>query len=448
MEGSRLAAVVIAAVLATLAGAVWSRARAEEPPKPESSRIVFTADTRGNLEPCGCEKGQFGGIARRATALATLRRPGDLLLDLGNLGAGPGDLHRLGWTATLAAMRELRYDVFVPGASDLLDVEALIRESHVPGTPAIVCANLQRAADGKPAFEPWVVRSLPSGARVAIVGLTSDSQDVPSGYRVLSPLEASRAALKELGGRVDRVVLAGWIEGKPAFDLAKALPEAALVLAGNVPRGSEELLRRAGAPVMAGGERGQYIVAVELDALGRPTAGARTWLGEQFADEPTMIERVRSWKADLAGRADAELAATMEAFRKAGRVGSAVCAECHAAEHRGWAESKHAHAVPTLATRGEQRNPLCLKCHQQDVVSKNGEIAADPDSGVGCEGCHGAGRSHVDAHRARRSPTPLTQMRKVNPDSCITCHDENNSRSFEFQSYWKRIQHGRAARTN
>src|SRR5688500_14413520 len=59
--------------VATLAGALIiglfsGCGRAKE---PASVEIFFTSQTRGRLTHCGCFSGQFGGLARLSTAIAT-----------------------------------------------------------------------------------------------------------------------------------------------------------------------------------------------------------------------------------------------------------------------------------------------------------------------------------------------------------------------------------------
>jgi len=63
----------------------------------------------------------------------------------------------------------------------------------------------------------------------------------------------------------DEVIAAGYLKGTRALDLARAFEGIVLVVASFVPRGSPELLRRGGVPAMLGGERGQYVAAIDAD---------------------------------------------------------------------------------------------------------------------------------------------------------------------------------------
>ena len=73
--------------------------------------LAFTANTFGYLENCGCKVNQSGGMARRATALAGLRRrdPGLVLLDAGNCFARVDERHE--WDAFTHAEQRLYLDL-------------------------------------------------------------------------------------------------------------------------------------------------------------------------------------------------------------------------------------------------------------------------------------------------------------------------------------------------
>jgi hypothetical protein len=59
--------------------------------------------------------GPLGGLPRRATYLAKARKPGDLLIDLGNLIEGIRPHERLKLSYILEGLKQLDYDLLVPG---------------------------------------------------------------------------------------------------------------------------------------------------------------------------------------------------------------------------------------------------------------------------------------------------------------------------------------------
>ena len=60
---ARLAALVIAGII--LAGLTLSDALAVPSPTRRTVTIIYTGDTRGWVEPCGCSEGVLGGLPRR-----------------------------------------------------------------------------------------------------------------------------------------------------------------------------------------------------------------------------------------------------------------------------------------------------------------------------------------------------------------------------------------------
>jgi len=398
-------------------------------------RVFFTGDTRGYIRPCGCSTGQFGGFARRATHLAAARRPGDLLIDLGNLVEGKRPHERLKLSYVLQGLKLLKYDVLVPGTGELAlgeDFERAVKQARLD----VICANLVNASTGKPVFEPWAIRAAPGGRKVAVVGLTSPDQPLPARYRVTSPSEALRSALESLRGKADVLVVAAYLEGKPALDLAREFPSVDVVLSARVPRGSDALLRRGGAPVMLGGERGQYVGRVEFDKTNRAFRGARDWLGEVVADTAELAALVRHYDEDVKRFGAAFARNTATELRAASWAGSERCAECHQGEFEAWKRSKHSHAMAVLRAKGQQANPNCMKCHYSDVADKESDVA-----GVGCESCHGGGAPHVVAVTRNLPRVSLRTFRKDPRALCSSCHDEANSPRFEYEDYWKRIVH-------
>jgi len=401
-------------------------------------RLFFTGDTRGYIHPCGCAEGLFGGLPRRATYLAKARKPGDLLVDLGNLIEGTRSHERLKLGYVLEGLKQLEYDVLVPGEGELALGEDFEKAVAGLARPKVVCANLVRAGTRDRIFEPWSLHRLPDGRTAAVVGLTSPYQTVPERYAVLDPAATLKEALASLKGKADLVVVAAYLEGKPALDLAAAFASVDVVIAGRVPRGSDALLLRGGAPVMVGGERGQYVSFVGFGDGVKAQAAARGWLGDAVPDTPALADLVKRYDKDASRFGEAFAREAIAAFRTASWVGSAACAECHKAEHEAWEKSKHAHAMKALAEKHQEKNPDCMKCHLQDLPAGAGNAVR----GIGCESCHGGGLAHATALKAGTPHVRASTFKTNIGESCVVCHDEVNSPRFDRRDYWSRIAHG------
>ncbi len=427
--------ILAALSLAVAAASLSESVSGEDEPSRTKWRIFVTGDTKGYLRPCGCAAGLKGGYPRRATYLAGIRRDGDLLVDLGNIVEGTRPQDRVRLRYVLKGLKLLGYDAMVPGQGELAygeDFEKLVRSTG----PRTICANLFFKNGNRP-FPRWHIHKTPSGEGVAVVGLTSPYQKIPGRYRITKPTDALRDAIKVLKRKgLTKIVVAGYLKGKPALDLAKDFPDVVLVAGGFVPRGTKEPLRRGGAPVVLAGERGQYVGSAELRGSS-VTGGGQTWLGEDVPDDKTLARLVQDHDDEVSSMGSAYKAGQLLAFRKKGWVGSESCRACHKTEYESWAESKHAHAMQALKAKKQDRNPNCLECHYQDVPEQDGHRLREV-RGVGCESCHGGGEDHVQARREKRQSPPMPA-----PVSCAGCHDKQNSPGFERTSYWDRMRHGK-----
>lgn len=132
-------------------------------------------------------------------------------------------------------------------------------------------------------------------------------------------------------------------------------------------------------------------------------------------------------------------------------MGISKCASsgCHGSAKLGnqkapWEESTHAKATSDLSgKKGKEfagklnvANPaqsdLCLSCHSTAFGVKEELLAEtfDPEEGVQCEACHGAGSEFIEPHKKKGAvyeeivekgmrPLKTVQQQK---DLCATCH--------------------------
>ncbi len=75
-------------------------------------------------------------------------------------------------------------------------------------------------------------------------------------------------------------------------------------------------------------------------------------------------------------------------------AGTNQCFQCHRPQTNSWSATRHAHAYTDLP-QPYQSNAACLKCHVTGFGQPSGFVAGgDKDLlMVGCETCHGPGRS-------------------------------------------------------
>jgi 2',3'-cyclic-nucleotide 2'-phosphodiesterase (5'-nucleotidase family) len=444
-----LVAVVVCAALGACASRYHRASLDLDGPQPPAEqlplRLFLTGATGGSLRPCGCESGQWGGLARRATYLRAARREGDLTLDLGNLVPSDAPSYAFTLETALAGLETIGYDAILPGDSELLvgDVfeEALARH---PGLRAI-CANLWRGDGGGRVHEPWLLHRTADGRTVAVVGVIEPFSDLPPRYRITPVEDAVREALAELDGKADAVFVAGALREDDALALAAEFPQATLVIGGWTSESTGRVVPTSGAPAMLVGDFAWYVGRVDFDRELRVANSWQAWLDEALPDDPDAAGLVARHDAAVSQEGGAFAEKLVAALRERGFVGSAACAECHRAETETWHGSRHAHAMRTLVGKGSQRIPACIACHLMDVPHDASQ-ALDPDAlGLGCETCHGGGSRHVDLARGGALAAAADALAPATRDACLRCHTPPNDTHFDFDRHWPRIAHGRAA---
>ncbi len=415
-------------------------------------RVFATGETRGHLQPCKCQERQFGGLPRRAAYLASTVRTGDLVVDLGNAAEGDASTRALRLATTLDALRGMHYAAFVPGELEALVADTLVAEAAARPELPVVTANLVRD-DGSAAFPAWTLHDLADGRRLGVVGLTQPVRPLPPGWRFVAARDALERALAELAGRCDAVVVASSLDPDETRAVCDGLPAVALGLAASdapasLPApGDRDVVAFDGAraPVVEIGGFAVYVRCVDLDASLRAVRTWRAWLGEDVPGLPSAVALVERHRA-AAAAADPTLVPDLLRARAAdGFAGSAACAECHAAEHATWAESRHARAMQSLARERAARAPECVPCHLVDVPAAG--VAADDAAGdalgVGCEACHGPRARHIASAVQGIVPpggAPTWSARDV----CTGCHHPPEVVRFDPDEAWRAIAHGRA----
>jgi hypothetical protein len=255
---------------------------------------------------------------------------------------------------------------------------------------------------------------------------------------------AVRAALDALGGRVDAAIVAAAMPWEEAVALARSLEDddrVVLVVAGTSayePRRAPAATR---IPVAAAGDRGEYVLRVDLGPSLRPSAAWREWLVEGLPEDEAMASLVKRHKKELAELEPEFVPDVLDGLRARGFVGSAACRDCHEADHAVWAGSGHAHAMRTLVERDSERDPECVPCHLVDVAWDEAGPRDVRELGVGCETCHGGGARHVASAMQGERPIAGTTLR-AEPHDCAGCHRPPEVTRFDAREAWPKILHG------
>lgn len=423
--------------LVPLAVCVWLAvgSGANAPPLGASLRVIYTTDTQGRLDVCGCSAGQHGGLPRRATLLRHLRSEAQAVIVIDGGSAVTKASHV---DPFARAYRSMAYDLVLHAATALEGAfaEALTREGvdtlHRPLEPGGVACQVLEADEGLELLV--LVTPDPAGA---------DADALAQSLR--GAIQAATAG-RDPAARRAVVVITGESPTGNARLAERVGDEVDLFLGASSPVITsdyrEPIAPGPVAPAIAGGK------ALTVIDIGFPADGGRPEVAARYEPvAPDLLPDIevgaiiedyyasQKLSAGLEGDAPDEFALD---YAMRGWADAMVCAECHLEEYGLWRGTAHAHAIDTLAGRGRLVDE-CLTCHSEGFRrggSFNPE-AIVPGDGVTCATCHGDGVVHSMTGRVDAIE------RRVSADLCIGCHDEERQPlGFDFEASWRLISHG------
>ncbi|MEK7486224.1 MAG: cytochrome c family protein [Planctomycetota bacterium] len=390
--------------------------------------VYFSGNLQGYLEPCGCTRGQFGGMKRRANFITSLQTPG-IYVENGDMTSMRERLDEMKQELILKCFQSLEYQVVNLGEKDLfLGIERLLK-SPVP----LLSGNFR--SSGKIVF-PATHEIKTKTFSLTIIGLLSDSfraelLKVNPNYDLIPPKEALIEIMKTIpeDHRVLLMLHGSRFEGGPILANFPRIEAAICAHEYNMPQ-EASLLFPSG---MYGKELGSLHFKKE-----EPLQYKLIALNNSEQANPKIQPFINDFYQKLTQEKNLIRPITNE-YSTAHYVGSDTCLACHQNEYETWKHSLHFKAIPTLKEKQQDQNPECLRCHTVGYGLPSGFLKVDAPNAmteklgaVGCESCHGSGEIHLQ--------NPLISM-KATAKSCLKCHTPENSPTFDFVQYWPKIKH-------
>jgi len=415
--------------------------------------LFVSGDTRGYIEPCGCRRDQAGGLPARLTLIKQAATTNRLLLDIGNVTSGGRSYELLKLKSILAGMKQMGYTAVNLGEREAnLDRETLIKivgESHIP----FVSCNLLNQDSGGLVAKSMVVESV-AGTRIGITGIVETAEDaVGPGLRIRPAAEALAETLPQLKQQADFIVVLAYARPDTLRSLADRFHEIDCLLGGNVPQSSETAERLNRAVAFNVTDKGKVLGKLTFKRTGSTlelTGSQALKVKDTIAPAPEMTAIISDFKESLRQR-NVELASEegLDPIERSQTtadlyVGQQACATCHPAAHKINFESAHTRAFQTLVVKKSEFDPDCIRCHAVGYGAKDGffNLQKTPAlAGVQCENCHGRGGNHAKAMGLKQRAA--STFRPVTPNTCVKCHDKENSENFKYETFWPRIAHGK-----
>jgi hypothetical protein len=393
-----------------------ARGSADAPPAA-SLHLAVCGLTMDYVEPCGCGGQNAGGLARRATLLAELRRaqPDLIVVDPGLLGSDPGAL-----PVTARSLAAMGVDGLGLADSDLEQWPTLAPLLAADGLSATTVTPLAPAAGQPPAPPRCLLLGAAGGPRL---GLVAVSWGALTRAEMMTAVRTALAEARRLGA--SHTALAAHLTRADAEKLLAALPDAELpelvLLAteDNFPRPPDTTGGVTWVPVA---QKGRSLSVITL-APGRPPAVEQRLVGEGPRDPLVQgwVDDYNAWVLKGEHGVSTDVAASFPR--------PAACVKCHGAIVERWRAHPHSHAVETLIER-KRDTAACLRCHDERL-RRDGVRSDTGDRGVECASCHDRLAEHVD--RQAKAATPGRER-------CLGCHSAENSPHFDYEVYLKSVR--------
>lgn len=199
--------------------------------------ILFTGQTHGSLYHCNCPIEPDGGVARRATLIAELRKKHSnvILVDSGNFFAGglmdeytqntKLDMERS--KINLKAMEAMKYDAVAISDDEFNFGEEFFKESVANSSLNFLSANIKAEK-----VLPYIIKET-SGIRVGIIGLTNHFvKQKATGLSFNDPKESLKKIVDEIKPKTDVLILLANLNEDALTSLLKDVEGIDIVVAG------------------------------------------------------------------------------------------------------------------------------------------------------------------------------------------------------------------------
>lgn len=459
--------------------------------KPQLA-LMLTTEMHGYFEPCGCTSNQLGGMSRRADLLAKMTDAGWIVrgLDVGGLARRSVLQAQIKFETTLAALRALSYVAIGIGPEELrLDPDFLLSQHIIEdeSSLAFLSANLV-FYDAPDIGTPQQSKIVEAGnIKLGVTSVLSKQlktevlpHPVVSWKEPADVLPRILEGFREQGVNL-RVLLS---QGTPeeAEEYARQFPEFDVILTAEGigdPNPGDPPKKVGNTLIISAGRKGKYVGVLGVypeEAEQRFRYQLVSLEEKDFDDAQAMVDLMQSYQTRLKDE-EVVLKDGISSPHPSGStfVGADACGECHTKAFAKWKETPHAHALesldPTHKHKGFERlhgvnrtyDPECLACHvagwdpTEYIRYKSGflnrEFAQTDEektlhkmlAGTQCENCHGPGSRHIALIEAGESEAAreLVRVTKAQAEKglCERCHDSDNSPKFEFDKYWKLVEH-------
>jgi len=321
-------------------------------------------------------------------------------------------------------------------------LQEMIQKHDLPFTSA----NIYDQSTGELLFPEYIIAER-NGIKFGLVSVLAPTQKIISmdtkdqGVEVKDALTTLRTVLPKMRKETDCIILLGHLGEGITEETVREVKGIDICLLSHTFKNYKSERFQDDTVMLASAPEGKYLGRCDLlvdESNGTVMAASVSSIdfGPEVADDPEMLAKVAEYKVSFEDFKKAKRAKypRVHGSDKEMYLGERACKSCHEDSWDAFNDSKHRKAFQTLRTRGQNYEPECLSCHTTGYQYQEGYADESPYNrlvNVQCEACHGYGSEH------NRGGDYASRAK----DSCVVCHDKENSPEFDYETYWEKIKH-------
>lgn len=345
-------------------------------------RIFFSANRQGEIEPCGCQVNQIGGLNRFKAYLDEDKRkiPTDaLLVDSGDTFFSVNPLTETRRKPELSrarviarAYQMMKLDALTPGERDFAGGIDGLRELQILTGATFLTTNLVDKT-GKPLFERTRIVNR-GGLKIGLFSLSDEKAfSGITDVKVLPPGPVLKQVVEEFRNqKVDKVVLLSHlgliqdreIAGMGGIDVILGSHSMDILPSPEVVNG---------VGIMQPQNEGQQLGVFDLYAASGKYSGFLVDLSKKYDVKNSISTLMSHYKAEVREIALSQGNSPANSTKARPYVAHPnQCRQCHAAQYDWWEKTKHASAYLVLYAKNQLFDPECIGCHSVGFQKEGG----------------------------------------------------------------------------
>ncbi len=345
--------------------------------------IVYTNNTNGIIENCGCSGNPLGGLDKRQTIFKKLisENPNILFLDAGDILSSIGFAEKDRFV--VKAYKLMPYDAIGIGDQEFSNgIEFFEKEIKKRFAKKIISANLKYSHLGRNIAQGYIVKEI-AGVKIGITSVVLEDpfllmpQEKVGAVKVEDYKSSLRKVLNELKDKVDIIILLFHLGYIRDTGLASEFPEIDIITGSHSQTLISEPEKYGKTVITQAGKNGEHVgcLEIELDLNSKRIVSFSNKfypLFKEIKGDGQVAHIIGEYvKFVSSGFKDTCIYLT-PIPQEYVVIDNKTCMRCHTEQTYKWMITRHAHAYRTIVIDGRTQDPECLSSHTTGYCTPTG----------------------------------------------------------------------------